>query len=314
MSRTIAVTIAVIVTRNRPDKLALALKALARQTRRPDITLVIDNASDDATGDLLATAARTDQTLRVHRLARNMGGAGGFSEGIRQACALGADWIWLSDDDAIPAPDALDVLALAMTRFETRHGRKPAFACSRVEWIDGTHCEMNTPRPVWDWPRYLTADEPVALVDSCSFVSVLIPRWAVDLHGLPIAEYFIWFDDAEYTRRLSQTHPGLYCHASRVRHDIPVNRGVNFAHLTADDLWKFRHGARNEASFRLRREGWVSLLIFADQVRRQMRQGQVPWRLRWPVYLSLASGIVFNPRVQRLPPPVNGSGGGPERP
>jgi GT2 family glycosyltransferase len=297
-------TIAVIVTRNRPEKLALALKAVALQTRRPDLTLVIDNASDDVTRDFLAAALHADATLRVHRLAQNMGGAGGFCEGIRQACALGADWIWLSDDDAYPSPDALDVLAVTMARFEARHGRRPPFACSRVEWTDGSHCEMNTPRPVWDWPRFLTADDPVALVDSCSFVSVLLSRWAVDLHGLPIAEYFIWFDDAEYTRRLSQTHPGIYCPESRVTHDIAVNRGVNFSYVTPEDLWKFRHGARNEASFRLRREGWVSWLIFADQLRRQMRGGRVPWRLRWPIYRSLVSGIRFNPRVQRLPESV----------
>ena len=303
-------TIAVIVTRNRPEKLALALAALARQTRRPDVTLVVDNASDAATGDVLAAAMRADQTLQVHRLAQNLGGAGGFSEGIRLACGLGAGWIWLSDDDAYPAPDALEVLALTMARFEERHGRRPAFACSRVEWTDGTHCEMNTPRPVWDWPRFLTADDPVALVDSCSFVSVLIPRWAVDLHGLPLAEYFIWFDDAEYTRRLSQSHPGLYCPQSRVTHDIPVNRGVNFSYVTAEDLWKFRHGARNEASFRLHREGWVSLMIFADQVRRQLREGRVPWHLRWPVYRSVASAVAFNPRVRRLPPGVNASDDG----
>lgn len=303
--------IAVIVTRNRVDKLARVLSAIDAQTRRPDLVLVVDNASDDRTAEFLARQAAQDQTLCVHRLDRNVGGAGGFAQGMRLACDLGADHLWISDDDAYPDPKAIEALITALERFETRHDRRPTFACSRVEWLDGTHCEMNTPRPVWDWPRFLTPDDPVALVNSCSFVSVLIPRWAIERHGLPIAEYFIWFDDAEFTRRLSQSHPGIYCPDSRVAHDIPVNRGVNFAFVTERDLWKFRHGARNEASWRLRREGVVSLLIFADQVTRQMASGRVPYRHRWRVWRSLFSGLFFNPRPTRLP---NVAGDGPEQP
>lgn len=294
--------VAVIVTRNRAAKLIEVLDALAAQTRPPDLTLVIDNASTDDTAARLQDRASRDPALRALRLDRNLGGAGGFAEGIAAACALGADQLWLSDDDAIPRPDTIETLVTALDRFVRDHGRHAPFACSRVVWTDGTHCEMNTPRPVWDWPRHLTAADGVALVDSCSFVSVLIPRWAVERHGLPIAEYFIWFDDAEYTRRLSDDHPGLYVPASVIRHDIPQNRGVNFGRITPDDLWKFRCGARNEASFHLHREGWISYLLFVDHVRRQLRAGRVPARLRWPIWRSLLTAPFFNPERRALPP------------
>lgn len=302
--------VAVIVTRNRAAQVIGVLDALARQTRRPDLTLVIDNASTDDTPARLKARSATDPTLHLLRLDRNLGGAGGFAEGIREACALGASHLWLSDDDAFPQPDAIDRLLTALQDFESRLDRRPAFACSRVIWTDGSHCEMNTPRPVWDWPRFLTAADGVALVDSCSFVSVLIPRWAVERHGLPLAEYFIWFDDAEYTRRLSTSHPGLYVPASVIRHDITVNRGVNFGRVTPDDLWKFRFGARNEASFHLHREGWVSYLLFADHVRRQLHAGKVPFRLRWPIWRSLLAALAFNPR----PRPLNASTDAPAPP
>lgn len=296
--------IAVLVTRNRAQSLIQVLDALNSQTRRPDLTVVIDNASTDDTSQQLMARAATDPSLHPIRLNRNLGGAGGFAEGIRAACTLGADLLWLSDDDAIPQPDTIAALVDALYRFEQTHARRPPFACSRVLWTDGTLCEMNTPRPVWDWPRFLTATDGVALVDSCSFVSVLIPRWAVEKHGLPIAEYFIWFDDAEYTRRLSTDHPGLYVPTSVIRHDIPLNRGVNFGRVTADDLWKFRFGARNQASFHLHREGWGSYVLFCDHVERQMRQGKVPFRLRWPIWRSLLSALTFNPKIRHLPGPT----------
>ncbi|MBD1205920.1 MAG: glycosyltransferase family 2 protein [Rhodobacteraceae bacterium] len=291
---------AVLVTRNRVPLLMQVLDALDSQTRRPDLIVVVDNGSTDDTAAQLAIRAAADARLHPLRLDRNLGGAGGFAEGIRRACALGADHLWLSDDDAIPRPDTIATLISALERFEQDQDRRPPFACSRVVWKDGSLCEMNTPRPVWDWPRFLTATDGLALVDSCSFVSVLIPRWAVERHGLPIAEYFIWFDDAEYTRRLSVDHPGLHVPASVILHDIALNRGVNFGLVTPDDLWKFRFGARNEASFHLHREGWISYLLFIDHVLRQLRAAKVPFRLRWPIWRSLVAALTFNPKIQRL--------------
>ena len=38
---------------------------------------------------------------------RNLGGAGGFALGMLQALALGADWVWLADDDGRPADPAV---------------------------------------------------------------------------------------------------------------------------------------------------------------------------------------------------------------
>ena len=163
--------------------------------------------------------------------------------------------------------------------------------------MDGTLCEMNTPRPVWDWPRFLQPGAPWVLVDSCSFVSALIPRWAVREHGLPIADYFIWFDDAEYTRRIARSYPGIYCPESRVIHDTPDNRGVNFGLVDDKSLWKFKYGARNETSFRRREQGLPGVLSYAYGVHRQMRQSNVPWPLRRQIFRSIVRGLAFRPQV-----------------
>lgn len=292
-------TAAVIVTFNRSAKLMKVLDALAAQTLRPSDILVVDNASTDDTGALVAERAKTLPELRYLRLPKNVGGAGGFHEGVKAAYALGANYFWISDDDAYPAPDALELLLAAITGFEAATGWRPGFACSRVEWIDGSMCEMNTPRTVWDWPRYLTASQPWALVDSASFVSCLVPRWAVAEHGLPIADYFIWFDDAEYTRRLAKSYPGIYVPESRVTHDTPDNQGVNYGLITDKSLWKFRYGARNEASFHWRERGWLGYAAFCNRVRGEMRAGNVPGPLRRQIWRALLAGRVFRPKIVR---------------
>lgn len=294
-------TAAVIVTFNRSGKLMKVLDALERQTRRPDVILIVDNASTDDTKSLVQARGKENLGIRYLRLPENVGGAGGFHEGIKAAYAYGAQYFWISDDDAYPEPDAIEKLIHAITEFEARHVWRPSFACSRVEWTDNSLCEMNTPRPVWDWPRYVQPGNAWVLVDSCSFVSVLIPRWAVQQHGLPIADYFIWFDDAEYTRRLARSYPGIFCPESRVIHDTPENRGVNFALVDAKSLWKFKYGARNEASWRHREVGKLGVLSYAYAVHRQMKGGNVPWKMRLEVYKSILRGLRFKPAIEQVP-------------
>ncbi|QUS36092.1 glycosyltransferase family 2 protein [Falsirhodobacter algicola] len=291
-------TAAVIVTFNRSAKLMKVIEALQNQTVRPDVIYVVDNASTDDTAERVG--AMTDPSIRHVRLPENIGGAGGFHAGMKIAYEQGANYLWISDDDAYPEPDALQKLIDALTGFEASYGWRPSFACSNVKWIDGSHCEMNTPGTVWDWPRFYTAETPWTLVRSCSFVSALIPRWAVAEHGLPIKDYFIWYDDAEYTQRIARSYPGIFVPDSLVIHDTPDNAGVNYGLITEKNIWKFRYGARNETSFRRREQGWPGVAQFAWQVYRQMRDGQVTKPLRRQIWKAVWQGTTFQPQIERV--------------
>jgi rhamnopyranosyl-N-acetylglucosaminyl-diphospho-decaprenol beta-1,3/1,4-galactofuranosyltransferase len=90
---------AVLVTHRRPDELAKSLDAVATQTRAPDHLIVVDNGDDDRVRDLVAGQPVPSTYLGSRR---NLGGAGGFALGILHALALGADWVWLADDDGRP--------------------------------------------------------------------------------------------------------------------------------------------------------------------------------------------------------------------
>jgi rhamnopyranosyl-N-acetylglucosaminyl-diphospho-decaprenol beta-1,3/1,4-galactofuranosyltransferase len=90
---------AVVVTHRRPDELAKSLDVLSSQSRQLDQLIVVDNDADERVRDLVA-----GQPIPTTYLAsrRNLGGAGGFALGILHALALGADWVWLADDDGQP--------------------------------------------------------------------------------------------------------------------------------------------------------------------------------------------------------------------
>lgn len=287
---------AVVVTFNRLEKLKTVISSIEAQTHAVSTLFVIDNASTDGTAEYLAQL-ETAVPLRVVTMATNSGGAGGFAEGMKRGYASGADHVWIMDDDCYPQPDALRALIEGFDGAVAELGDEVPFACSVVEFTDGSICEMNNPVPTWDWGRLLVKGQRNVMVTACSFVSVLIPRWALARYGLPYAEYFIWFDDREYTLRLTRACPGVQVLDSVVVHDMGDNKGVNFAMITPSSAWKFAYGVRNEASYQLHHRGLLYYLEFGARLFVSLHRGRVPLRLRATLARKYVSAIGFNPAV-----------------
>jgi GT2 family glycosyltransferase len=217
----------VVVTHDRRDLLVEALTAIAAQSRRPDMVIVVDNASSDGTPELLRERF---PSVDVVTLPRNTGGAGGFAAGIARALELGATALWLMDDDTVPEPGALEAL---LATFGQHH---PALAASRVVWTDGRDHPMNTPRPRSSGVPGHTR------IRSASFVSVLLDAGAVRETGLPVADYFLWNDDFEYTLRLLRGRLGLLCAGSVVVHRTAspdFDPGARFFYEVRNKVWLF---------------------------------------------------------------------------
>jgi rhamnopyranosyl-N-acetylglucosaminyl-diphospho-decaprenol beta-1,3/1,4-galactofuranosyltransferase len=211
---------AVIVTWNRRDLLRRCLGAVLAQRRAPDLIVLIDNASTDGTPEMLAAEGfLADPRLRVFRMTGNLGGAGGFAEGIRRGRALGADWLWLFDDDTLPEPGCLSELLRVAER---PWRRPPSLLASRVVWTDGTLHPMNRVKPLRGH-RPRTGPFPIR---ACSFVSCLVRGTVVDVVGLPVAAYRLWLDDVEYTHRLCRHHPGICVPSSIAVHATAAAAGV----------------------------------------------------------------------------------------
>lgn len=292
---------AVIVTYNRLEKLKTVLNSLEKLTVSPEYLVIVNNASTDGTDKYLAEyearrSVEDGMKVSVVNLPENVGGAGGFSAGMKYGYDLGADFLWVSDDDGYPEPDSLVNLLNGYKSAVDELGPDVPFACSMVKYTDGSICEMNNPVTTWDWGRLLAKDQNSVLVSSCSFVSVLFPRWALEDFGLPYKEYFIWFDDAEYTRRLTKGCPGIQVLDSVVIHDMGQNKGVNFRQINEKNAWKFAYGIRNEASYRLHHEGRLSYLLFCRTVSMQMKEGNVAPELQKQMKKKLREAVKFDPQ------------------
>ena len=194
----------VVVTYNRADLLARVLDSLAAQTRRPDLVVVVDNASTDHTRAVLDAAPRTLALERLH-LDDNTGGAGGFHRGTRLAHERGLDRIWLIDDDVVPAPDCLAVLmaqdeACLTSVREDLSGALVEKAATRFDLSNPLAIKPKTGMVETDFGTRAAMPERVE-VENVAFEGFLVRREVVDTIGLPDPGFFIFYDDADYALR-----------------------------------------------------------------------------------------------------------------
>lgn len=285
--------VAVVVAFNRRELLLEALAALGEQSRPVDAVVVVDNASDDGSGEAVRSGFRH---VDLVTLQRNTGGAGGFAVGLAHALEHhDPSWVWLMDDDTIPTVTALAELVDAA---ESVPGA--ALAGSRVVWTDGQDHPMNTPRRkpfVRRREREMAEAAGAMPVRSSSFVSMLVAAATVRERGLPIADYFIWNDDFEFSTRILRRARGVFVPSS-----VVVHKTKKLGATDVDPGERFFFEVRNKLWLLLRSRGLSApekLLYGASTLRRwvvtiaRSRERGVLWR---GLRRGLAAGLRGRPR------------------
>lgn len=93
----------IVLNWNKADETIACIEALRALTYQNFVIRVIDNGSrPDDVGKLSQIAG-----IVLHQNERNLGYTGGNNQGMRAAVADGADYVWLLNNDARAAPDAL---------------------------------------------------------------------------------------------------------------------------------------------------------------------------------------------------------------
>ena len=284
---------AVVVTYNRLPLLRQCLAALRAQTVQGFAVLLVDNASDDGTADYIKALAIPG--LIYHNTGENLGGAGGFARGLEEAVRLGCEAVWIMDDDTLPEPDALEKL-LEADAASGDYG----WLSSRALAPDGTDQPMNLQRKTM-YKDIDSFDAPAVPAVMASFVSLFLRTRTVQQFGLPIAEFFIWSDDWEYTRRISRAKPCWVIPASRVVHAMQNPGVVNIAQDVPARWARYRYFYRNDVVL-YRREGllgWLWLLAKdAWHTVQVLRDGQGGRAERIGIiWKGFAAGVRFHPQI-----------------
>ena len=303
---------AVVLSYKRKELLKRCLEGIKAQSRPCDGIIVVDNASGDGTLEMVLQLQWPN--LRVYELSRNTGASGGFSAGFRIAYQLGADFVWMMDDDVIPEPDALQRLLEAADTLE-KQGQAHSFLLSTAYTEDGLLTnvpQVDTRTNAIDyenWPALLRFG--LVPVRPATYVSILVPRLSLQRHGLPLAPMFMWGDDTEFTLRISQQTPGYLVAASRVLHLRRVSGAINIHRETDPQrIALHRHFIRNELFIARRYHSWRRAPVLLGS-----RLGLV-LRLFWrgetvkarTVLAGLLEAWKFSPKAEAAEAPVEALG------
>jgi len=181
---------------NRKEELSRCLRSLAWQSRLHQV-VVIDNASTDASGEMLAAEF---PRVRLYRCQSNLGFAGATNIGLRLAIAAGAEYVLLLNNDTVAHPRLIEHL-VEFARQDARRGivapsvyylDRPTRLWSSGGEIDLTRCACHQLAAEGKKPRQ---------VDYASGCALLVASRLIQHVGLLDPRFFMYFEEVDWCLR-----------------------------------------------------------------------------------------------------------------
>jgi rhamnopyranosyl-N-acetylglucosaminyl-diphospho-decaprenol beta-1,3/1,4-galactofuranosyltransferase len=199
---------AVVVTFNRKDLLRICLNALLKQTRQIDSIIVVNNASEDGTKEMLELEFLNNPMFDYLEMEKNMGGAGGFHSGMKRAYDNGYEWLWLMDDDVFPLEDAIEKYMQYSADFPFIQGRRITQEGNSFEWLHSI--DYKTGKAKWIDEQDEFKNKSRININIACFEGAFMSRKVVEKVGLPDPRFFIAGDDTFYGFLVSRIFPMIY--------------------------------------------------------------------------------------------------------
>ncbi|RHO30677.1 glycosyltransferase [Roseburia sp. AM16-25] len=254
----------VIVTYNRVELLKECLACVCGQTIPFSRVIVVDNHSTDGTAEFLA--ARED--LDVIREPENLGGAGGFYDGLQRASQVEYDWVLIIDDDAMIAPDYMEKL------LDYANAHTGIYGLAGKVVTEG-HIDLSHRRRIIN--RLLYVESNVASeeyqkesfsCDAATFCGLLLQGQKMREIGLPQKGYFLWYDDIEYCLRLQECGGVTVVPAAVLHHKTVLSKeGMVTKGVLHRIGWRQYYGYRNRYDTAKRHLGSLSAWVILWQYR-----------------------------------------------
>jgi len=224
---------AVVVTYNREKLLLDCLEALFKQSRPLDAIYIVDNASTDGTAEALLehkyiiklppsnilepcemfcirnhrqdTEMQTDISVKVYyvKMHENVGGAGGFYQGVKRCYENGFDWMWLMDDDGVPNEDCLNKLLLGEKKFHVDLLAPLVIDINNSGRLSFGISDYRNKQTIYTFQDAIKYSIDGSFEGTaCMFNGILISKELIKIVGYPKRGMFIWGDEVEYLLRI----------------------------------------------------------------------------------------------------------------
>lgn len=239
----------VIVTYNRLNDLKKAIKCYEDQTHKPKYIIVVNNNSTDGTYNHLEEwkNKKNDIEKYVVNLEKNIGGSGGFYEGLKMALNLNCQWIWVADDDAFARVDALKN-ASKFIEENVDNTKNISAICGEV--INNGITDISHRRRIVKSLNTIKQDavpkeeyeKKYFEIDLFSYVGSIINKDFLNKVGLTEKDYFIYYDDTEHSLRLAKVGRILCVPSVKIDHNLNVG-------IENELNWKSYYSIRNKLRF-----------------------------------------------------------------
>lgn len=205
-----------VVTFKRQELLKVLFASFEQLTQAPWRIIIVDNEHSEQTQTMVeALGKKLDEqwgetepdaqgnTSRVVYAPQtdNLGGAGGFSAGVKRAYELGAQWFWVMDDDVAVLPESIDRLAPWTKKYEVIQGSRFDYDGGPFYWQYQFLVPLGIPNPIAPAAFDARGYRPM---NTLCFEGGLFKRNIVDQIGLPDPRFFIYWDDTMYGYRASK--------------------------------------------------------------------------------------------------------------
>lgn len=230
----------VIVTYNRERLLRECVNNAVNQTISPGSIIIVDNASTDGTKAYLEELKKESSVYDIIELMENIGGAGGFAKGIERALEKDSECVLMIDDDAMIARDYM--YKILQARHQNPQYKAFAGTLKTNGRIDTFHRRQLLKTGLKS--KNCTEQEYQQSCFACdiaSFCGMVVDTDILRQIGLPHADYFIWYDDTEYSLRINRYSRFLVVTEAELDHKTTP---VIAAHPRRYD-WKDYYAVRN---------------------------------------------------------------------
>ncbi len=192
---------------------------------RQAFVLIVDNASTDATADVVKA---TYPEFALISAGRNLGYAGGNNLGIETALRQGADAVYLLNNDTVVDPDCLTHLVRSLQAYPQTGiagplvytwdpGRTISSAGGSIDWRRATATNVGA----GDVDRGQFACRTVDFIAGCG---LLITRTAIGRVGLIDERYFMYWEETDWCWRARKAGFDVrWVPAAQMRHKAPIH-------------------------------------------------------------------------------------------
>lgn len=321
-------SVAVIITAwNQLEKTLACLETVTAQTYPHFQIIVVDNGS---AADFAPQVAAYFPAVTILRNETNLGFAGGYNTGLRQALREHYRFLFLLNNDTLLAPDCLEQLVVCLAERADVGAVTAKIYYNEVSGVDGDNDARDSgesryrvggvAQRIWSvgnglhpllLERVKGGDDQLDVgqwanvqeIHFAPFCGILLRREVIERVGLLDELFFLYYEDMDYCLRLREAGLRmLLCPAAHIWHDVSTSSGGRDSPLKR--YWLAQSSGRY---FGKHGRGWRMLFILPFRLGSAfkisvayIRHGR--WRLLAAHWVGLVIGWGTGRSI--TPPPV----------